>query len=226
VLDDDPTGTQTVHDIIVLTFWDIPAITQELKSGAPGFFILTNSRAFPADQARTLIKEICQNIKTAAQETSIEVEIVLRSDSTLRGHFPLEPEVAEEVFGVRDAWIVAPFFFEGGRFTINDVHYVKTGSDIVPAAMTPFAKDASFGFKNSNLRDFVVEKAAGKFVPKDITSVSLDDIRKGGPDAVARILMNLGLAKVVVVNAVEIRDMDVFCAGLAIGMLVSSACSC
>ena len=51
VLDDDPTGTQTCHDISVLTVWDIPTLTTEFQTTSPGFFILTNSRALPPTEA-------------------------------------------------------------------------------------------------------------------------------------------------------------------------------
>ena len=114
-LDDDPTGTQTCHDIYVLTQWDTPTLVEEFK-GTPhgsGFFILTNSRALHPPQARDLMHEICTNLKSAASEAGVEFEVVSRSDSTLRGHFPLEPEAAEDVLGQADAWILCPFFLQG-----------------------------------------------------------------------------------------------------------------
>lgn len=33
---------------------------------------------------------------------------------------------------------------EGGRVTIDNVHYVKEGNILIPAGMTEFAKDQSF----------------------------------------------------------------------------------
>ena len=191
ILDDDPTGTQTCHGINVLTVWDHDTLIEEFKSTNSGFFILTNSRALHTPEARDLIREICEAVKQAAAETRKDFELVLRGDSTLRGHFPDEPEVAEEVVGKADAWILAPFFRQGGRLTINDVHYVKEGEQLVPAAQTPFAKDASFGYQNSNLRKYVVEKSKGSISDDRVTSISLDDIRKGGSDAVTEKLLNL-----------------------------------
>ncbi|RFU35588.1 hypothetical protein B7463_g788, partial [Scytalidium lignicola] len=214
VLDDDPTGTQTCHNISVLTTWGIDDLVCEFKTEPRGFFILTNSRAYPPDGARDLMRSICKAVKTVAQMMRTEVEIVLRGDSTLRGHFPLEPDIADEIFGTFDAWIVAPYFFEGGRFTIDDVHYVKSGDVLVPAAQTPFAADASFGYKSSNLRNYVHEKAPGRFTAEQVTSISLTDVRIGGPGCIDDILQAVKRPSVVIVNAVEPNDMDVFCAGL------------
>lgn len=45
ILDDDPTGTQTVHDIAVLTTFEKDVLVDQLKTGEPGFFVLTNTRA-------------------------------------------------------------------------------------------------------------------------------------------------------------------------------------
>ena len=85
---------------------------------------------------------------------------------------------------------------------------------LVPAAQTPFAKDASFGYKNSNLIEYVIEKSKGKIEESKVTSVSLEEIRKGGPDAVTRNLMSLDKGSVVIVNAVVDEDMEVFVQGL------------
>lgn len=223
VLDDDPTGTQTCHDISVLTVWDISTLTEEFRQTSPGFFILTNSRALPPAEAEVLIRTICQNVSQAAQATNQTVDIVLRGDSTLRGHFPLEADVATAVFGATDAWVLAPFFFQGGRFTVDDVHYVVEGEHLVPAGKTQFAQDATFGYKSSNLKDYVLEKAPGRFSAAQLHSVTIDEIRTGGPDAVLRKLMSLPKGGVVVVNAAAESDMHVFVAGLLLGMSSASS---
>ncbi len=210
-LDDDPTGTQTCHDIPVLTVWDTPTLASEFRSTRPGsgFFILTNSRALHPTPARALIMEICTNLKAASTETDTLFEIVLRGDSTLRGHFPLEAVAAENILGVADAWILCPFFLQGGRYTIDDIHYVAEGKTLVPAAQTPFAKDATFGYKNSNLRDYVSEKSKGTIPAEKIASLSLHTIRIGGPDAVLAQLKDIEKGTVVVVNAAAEEDVDV-----------------
>jgi uncharacterized protein YgbK (DUF1537 family) len=218
VLDDDPTGTQTCHDISVLTVWDIPTLTEEFKQDSPGFFILTNSRALPPLEAEKLIRNICDNVAQVAKAAGQTVDIVLRGDSTLRGHFPLEVDVAQSVFRDTDGLVLAPFFFQGGRFTIDDVHYVAEGEDLVPAGATQFAKDATFGYKSSNLKDYVMEKAPGRFQPEQLHSVSIDDIRKGGPQAIYELLVSFPKGGVIIVNAAAESDMHVFVAGLLLGM--------
>ncbi|KAI1859016.1 hypothetical protein JX265_010493 [Neoarthrinium moseri] len=210
-LDDDPTGTQTCHDIPVLTVWDTETLVSEFRATKPGggFFILTNSRAFHPGPARALIREICANLKAASAETDTPFEVVLRGDSTLRGHFPLEAEAAEEVLGVADAWLLCPFFLQGGRYTLEDVHYVAEGDVLVPAAQTPFAKDATFGYKSSNLREYVVEKSKGQIPAEKVTSLSLEAIRVGGTEKVLDQLKAVEKGTVVVVNAAAEEDVDV-----------------
>ena len=216
VLDDDPTGTQTCHDIDVLMVWDEATLEREFSLKPTGFFILTNSRALPSTEARALIVEICQNVKKAAKKAGKSIEIVLRGDSTLRGHLPEEPEAAEEALGTFDGWVLAPFFFQGGRYTIDDIHYVREGDVLVPASQTPFAQDATFGYKNSNLRKYIMEKCGSRFDESSFLSVTLEDIRLGGPAGVAQKLLSVprGLNQVVIVNAAAESDMHVFVAGL------------
>lgn len=219
VLDDDPTGTQTCHDISVLTQWGVALLqetfTSELTKKARGFFILTNSRALHPPEAKTLINEICQNLLQASKQTGQDFEVVLRSDSTLRGHFPLEAEVSEAALNRQaDSWVLAPFFLQGGRYTIDDVHYVAEGDKLVPAGETPFAKDASFGYKSSNLREWVVEKGKGSISADRVKSLSLKDIRSGGPDEICKQLLGFPKGSVVVVNAAAEEDMDVVVLGI------------
>ncbi|KAL3417230.1 ketose-bisphosphate aldolase class-ii family protein [Phlyctema vagabunda] len=212
-LDDDPTGTQTCHDIPVLTVWDHGTLCAEFRSSKKGFFILTNSRALPGPEAKILISTICQNLSRAAAETKKSFQIVLRGDSTLRGHFPEEPESVEESLGKPDAWILAPFFFQGGRYTIDDVHYVAEKDVLVPASQTPFAQDATFGYRSSNLRDYVREKAGSRFAEKDLFSITLEDIRVGGYERIAERLLQAPKGSVVIVNAAAESDMFIFAAG-------------
>ncbi|KAK2609097.1 hypothetical protein QQS21_002324 [Conoideocrella luteorostrata] len=216
VLDDDPTGTQTCHDIDVLAVWDSDTLDSEFNLNPTGFFILTNSRALPSAEARQLIQEICENVSRAAKKANKAFEIVLRGDSTLRGHLPEEPEAAEAALGLFDGWVITPFFAQGGRYTIDDVHYVKEGDVLLPASQTPFAQDATFGYKNSNLRHYIQEKCGSRFNESSFTSVTLDDIRLGGPEAVTQKLLSVSADpnRVLIVNAVAESDMHVFVAGL------------
>ncbi len=215
VLDDDPTGTQTVHDIAVLTEWTVDALARELRNDAPAFYLLTNSRSLTAANAASLNREIAGNLVRAAQQTRQDFAVVSRSDSTLRGHFPGEVEaLATGLKQSFDGWLIIPFFIEGGRYTINDVHYVAEGEALIPAGETPFAQDAAFGYRASNLRDWVAEKTGGRIPADTVASISLEDIRRGGPDAAYARLMELSDGRVCVVNAASMRDMQVLVAGL------------
>ncbi|KAI9733484.1 MAG: hypothetical protein M1818_007232 [Claussenomyces sp. TS43310] len=216
ILDDDSTGTQTCHDIAVLTVWDHDTLYSELTSATKGFFILTNSRAFPAAEARELVVTICQNVVAAAKQADKKFSIVLRGDSTLRGHFPEEAEAVEEVLGKADNWILAPFFFQGGRYTIGDVHYVREGDVLVPASQTPFAEDATFGYRSSSLRDWVLEKAGSRFTERDILSISIENIRNDGKHVIAQKLLRAPRGSVVIVNAAAESDMLLFAAAVVV----------
>uniref|UniRef100_A0A803MVE7 Ketose-bisphosphate aldolase class-II family protein n=1 Tax=Chenopodium quinoa TaxID=63459 RepID=A0A803MVE7_CHEQI len=219
VLDDDPTGTQTVHDIEVLTEWSIDKLVEQFRKNPKCFFILTNSRALSSNKASALVAEICRNLQTAAKSADIEFTVVLRGDSTLRGHFPQEADAVISVLGDIDAWIICPFFLQGGRFTIGDVHYVAEADRLVPAGDTEFAKDSAFGYKSSNLRQWVEEKTEGRIAASNVVSVSIDLLRKGGPNAVCEHLCSLEKGSTCIINAASERDMAVFAAGMILAEL-------
>ncbi len=215
VLDDDPTGTQTVHSVSVLTEWPIDALCAELANDLPAFYILTNSRSLPPAVAAAMNAEIGHNLVHAASQSGREFVAVSRSDSTLRGHFPGEVGALAEALGrTFDAWLVVPFFLEGGRYTINDIHYVAEGERLVPAGQTEFARDSAFGYRASDLRQWVTEKMGGRVYTDAVASISIDDCRRGGPDWVAGILTSLPYGSVCVVNAASMRDLQVFTLGL------------
>lgn len=215
ILDDDPTGTQTVHGMPVITNWSIPALAAELNNVAPGFFVLTNSRSITRPAAVALNKEIGAKLRQAVSSTGISVEVISRSDSTLRGHFPSEVDALLEGMGSPSLpRILIPCFFEGGRLTANDIHYVTEGDKLIPAALTPYAKDAVFGYRCSNLRHWVAEKTGGALSVDQVASITIDDIRKGGPGRVNEKLHALPPFSCCIVNAVEYSDLNVFVAGL------------
>ena len=96
VLDDDPTGVQTVHDIYVYTDWSKESIRQGFQDEKSMFFILTNSRGFTGEETRRMHAEIARNITEVSKETGKDFLIISRSDSTLRGHYPIETLVLKE----------------------------------------------------------------------------------------------------------------------------------
>ncbi len=215
VLDDDPTGTQTVYDVPVLTSWAVEALAAELAADGPVFYILTNSRSLPVAQAQSLNQEIGRNLRRAGAEAQRDFTVVSRSDSTLRGHFPGEVEALAAALETDfDATLLIPFFLEGGRYTIHDVHYVAEGEQLIPAAETPFARDAAFGYRSSNLRAWVAEKSGGRLSADQVASISIEDLRLGGPGLVQERLMALTDGRVCVVNAASLRDLEVLVAGL------------
>ena len=215
VLDDDPTGTQTVHDIPVLTNWKLKTITDEFADKTPLFYLLTNSRSLTEAAAVDLASEVGANIFEASRKTHRAFEIISRSDSTLRGHFPAEVDALADVLEMRQAvCVIIPFFQEGGRYTINDIHYVKEGQQLVPAADTAFAKDVVFGYHNSDLKWWVEEKTQGRISATSVQSFSLKEIRKEGVDYVAKKIDGCKLGSVCIVNAADYRDLEVVTLGL------------
>ncbi len=210
VLDDDPTGTQTVHDTVVLTEWTVPALVRELDSADPVCYILTNSRSVGAAEAVALNQDITRNLRSAADQTGRRFTVISRSDSTLRGHFPAETDaLAESAEAPPDAVLLIPAFMAGGRFTIHGLHYVEEGGLLVPAAQTPYAEDAVFGYRHSEMRKWVEEKTSGRVQSQDVISLFIEVIRSGGPDAVEEILRGLHGGAVCVVDAVSERDLEV-----------------
>jgi uncharacterized protein YgbK (DUF1537 family) len=215
VLDDDPTGTQTVHDVPVVTRWSVAHLARELTDPAPASYVLTNSRSLPAAQAIALNREIAENLRAAREETGRDFTLVSRSDSTLRGHFPQELDALsaglQEPF---DAWVLCPFFQEGGRLTVDDVHYAADGDRLVPVGRTPFAQDPAFGYRNSNLRHWVVEKTGGRIPLDRIVSLSLDQLRCADPASIGDRLRSLTAGSVCVINAVVPSDLEAAVAAL------------
>jgi len=210
VLDDDPTGTQTVHDVAVVTRWDESTLAAELARRPACFYVLTNSRSLSAPAARALNLELAHHLRAASARTNRDFVLVSRSDSTLRGHFPLETDALAEVCGPFAATFVFPYFEAGGRFTLGDVHYVAEGDALVPAGETPFARDAVFGYHHSHLRAWVEEKTAGRVRAAEVAALSLDDLRRAGPAEVARRLQEFPAGTICVVNACAPRDAEVF----------------
>ena len=163
VLDDDPTGSQTVHSCLLLMQWDVKTLRDGLRDDVPIFFILTNTRALTPQSAQQVTQEVCHNLKQAiAVEGITEYLVVSRSASTLRGHYPLETDVIAQELGGFDAHFLIPAFFEGGRITRDSVHYLMIDGIPTPVHETEFAQDSVFGYRHSYLPDYVAEKTQQK----------------------------------------------------------------
>ena len=215
VLDDDPTGTQTCYDVVVLTSWSVPLLVEELTKKPSILFILTNSRSMGETNAVKLAVGIGNNLMKAAKESRRDITVISRSDSTLRGHFPAELDAVASALKIPDAVrVMVPAFIEGGRFTIGDVHYILEDGKLVPVADTPFAKDNVFGYTHANLKEWVEEKTRGKVKASEVVSVSIEDIRLGGAEAVAARLSQCAMGKVCIINACSHKDLEIFVMGL------------
>ena len=182
VLDDDPTGSQTVHSCLLLTRWDTATLREALADDAPLFFVLTNTRGMDAARASELTREVCRNLRCALDDLaaagrSIQPLLVSRSDSTLRGHYPVETDVIAEELGPFDAHFLVPAFFEGGRVTVDSVHYIETDGERARVDQTEFARDSVFGFSTSFLPDYVAEKTRGRIPSSSVERFLLADVR-------------------------------------------------
>ena len=215
VLDDDPTGSQTVHSCLLLTRWDVTTLKEAILDASPLFFVLTNTRGMGARPAAEVTKEVCKNLKLALLELKEEGHevnpiLVSRSDSTLRGHYPVETDAIAEELGPFDAHFLVPAFFEGGRITRDSVHYLMVQGRETPVHETEFAKDSVFGYQYSYLPDYVEEKTRGRIRASSVERFLLSDVRG---ESMKR-LMNLHGNACCVVDAESQSDLDHFAAQL------------
>jgi uncharacterized protein YgbK (DUF1537 family) len=182
ILDDDPTGSQTVHSCLLLTRWDVDTLRAALLDAAPLFFILTNTRGMDATRAADITRAVCRNLKTAMADIAatgrhFDYLFVSRSDSTLRGHYPVETDVMAAELGPFDAHFLVPAFFEGGRITRDGVHYLMVDGVPVPVHETEFARDSVFAYHYSYLPYYVTEKTQGRIQARDVERFFLPCVR-------------------------------------------------
>jgi uncharacterized protein YgbK (DUF1537 family) len=232
VLDDDPTGSQTVHSCLLLTRWDETTLREAILDESPLFFVLTNTRGMAAKPAADITREVCKNLKQVLAKLKqsgrdINPILVSRSDSTLRGHYPVETDVIAQELGPFDAHFLVPAFFEGGRITRDSVHYLMVQGQYVPVHETEFARDSVFGYRHSYLPDYVEEKTAGRITAAQVERFLLADVRG---DSLPRLMQLHGNA-CCVVDAETQNDLNHFAeqlrvaAGLGKRFLFRSAAS-
>ena len=220
VLDDDPTGTQTVADVYVLTSWAVEDLRWALHQRVNAFYVLTNTRSLDPETMERRNREIIASLGVAAHKDSVGFTIASRSDSTLRGHFPRETDVLADALnrsgvGPIDGLVVAPAYIDAGRFTIDSVHYMRTPRGLLPVGLSEFARDPTFGYSSSDLRAYVEEKTLGRWKRNEVVAVTLADLRSG-VDAVTALLCSLRHGRPAVVDAVCDEDLRVLSlAGMA-----------
>ena len=174
VLDDDPTGIQTVHGCLLITQWDEDNVRMGFTDEQPFFYILTNTRAMTREEAAAVTRSAMEMVIKVNQDYGYRLIIVSRSDSCLRGHFPLETDVMRSCLvhhgiAVANKTPFCPAFIEAGRVTIDGIHYMKDGERLIPVSETEFARDNVFAYHTSVLRDYISEKGA---IPDDYTIVN------------------------------------------------------
>lgn len=210
VLDDDPTGTQSVADLPVLTSWDVDDFRWAFGTGKPAVYVMTNSRSLPPREAERINRRIVVAALEAARGTPLA--FVSRSDSTLRGHFPLEPDtIACEVRAATghpvDGVLVVPAFGDAGRITVGGVHYAGSRADgFTPVGDTEFARDATFGYRSSRLADWVEEKSRGRIPATSVISIDLTTLRTDRART-THLLRAAHESQVIVADAVEEADL-------------------
>ena len=173
VIDDDPTGSQLVHDCLLLLNWNYETLLKGLLSKSNLLFILANTRSLSEKEVKKRLQEICNNLHKVSIENNIQHNLlfVSRGDSTLRGHNFLEPYLINEYLGPFDATFHIPAFLEGNRITINGKHFVNG----IPAHKTTFANDIIFGYETNDLKKLLLKKSRSKIELKNIENLNCID---------------------------------------------------
>ena len=210
VLDDDPTGTQTIHSIPVFTKFDEHTINQAFLDPSQTVYFLTNSRSLNEKETAKLHNMLGYVIEKISQIHQKKYILISRSDSTLRGHYPLEIDTLYNTHPIYNGEILIPGFFEGGRYTYNDIHYVKQGDALIPAHKTEFARDRTFGFTSGHLPSYISEKNDGKVNINSIVSISIEDIRTRDIQLIKDKIKNIPFYSRVIVNALNENDLKFF----------------
>lgn len=212
ILDDDPTGVQTIHDLSVYTDWSVDSLKRGLSEATPGFFVLTNSRALTEKETIALHEELTRNLIHASKELDIPFQLISRSDSTLRGHYPLEDEIIKGVLEEAvDGEILCPFFLQGNRYTIDDIHYVKQGDTLISANESEFAKDATFGYHSLTMQEYVEEKTKRRYRKEDVISVSLEELESENITSIQKKLESAVDFQKIIINATNEKHLKVAC---------------
>ncbi|MGO1561622.1 hypothetical protein CZ771_00235 [Actinomycetales bacterium JB111] len=211
VLDDDPTGTQSTTGARVLLAWDRASLAQALTEH-DAVYLQTNSRSLDEEAAVSLVRRARLDAAVAGAALGVEVRIVLRGDSTLRGHVFAEsdalaaPATPDERMA---AILFVPAFPAGGRTTVDGVHRVEIDGQPVPAHETEYAADPVFGFSSGEMTTYVREGG-----DRPARLVPLAALRESRGEALAQALLDAGPGEFVVPDAVTEADIDLIHAGL------------
>jgi uncharacterized protein YgbK (DUF1537 family) len=218
VIDDDPTGIQTVHGINTYMTWT-EGIIKDIFKEERLVFIQINSRSLPEHEAIAINKTIMQRLVKVSSELERDFSVISRSDSSLRGHFPAETQALREVYEAEtnnrfDGEILVPAFFEAGRITLDDIHYIVERGSMTPVADTEFARDVVFGYRSSNLKEYIEEKTKGAYKASEAISIPNNLLKDNDIEAVASILQQVNGFNKVVVNATTYSELKTFALAL------------
>jgi uncharacterized protein YgbK (DUF1537 family) len=217
VLDDDPTGVQTMQNIEILTTWEPDLIDRTLREQPRLLYLLTNSRALDEPAAVKLTASVVGVLRSAALKNQIRFSPISRSDSTLRGHYPAELGPFVDLLSAPpDGHLIVPAYPEAGRIVFDGCHFVYDHSSrrYLPVTETDFSKDPTFGFSHYRLAEWVEEKSKGAWKASQVLSIPLKMLRQGGPDEVSSLLVKAKQNVPIVVDTVTDADLIVLSAGL------------
>ncbi len=195
--------------------WKSGELHAAARSGAAAIHLLTNVRAYSSERAYA----VTHSGATAATQTFDNPRILLRGDSTLRGH------VKEEYLAVCDAayqgqhpvLLLVPALPPAGRITIGGVHLLAREGARTPLHETEYARDPSFGYRDARLLQWAEDRTDGLLARTAGEEVPLDAIRTRGRDAVAESLLRLsasGQAAGCAPDAETIDDLEAIADGL------------
>jgi uncharacterized protein YgbK (DUF1537 family) len=199
VLDDDPTGTQGVAGLPVVLNPDDDTLRRAARQWPGPLWVLTNTRAMPEEAAAALLTRIAARVRAAAGPAA---QLVLRGDSTLRGHVLAEIDALSAPGSVA---LFVPAFVEQGRITVQGVHFVTVGGSRVPVAETEYARDPEFGYRTSDLVEWVTDRDPHR----PAAGMPLDVLRDAGSSALADLLVAAPDRCVVVPDAETVADLEI-----------------
>ena len=198
VLDDDPTGTQTVADVPVVLKPERATLTR-VSDLTPGpLWVLTNTRAMGLAAAQSTLRHIAEETRAVFGQS---VRLVLRGDSTLRGHVLGEIDTLSVPGSVA---LFVPAFIELGRVTIDGVHYVTDSGRRVEVAATEYARDPEFSYRTSSLTDWIADRDPSR----PAFGLRADVLRSHGPGALSDLLVRAPDGAVIIPDAETIDDLQ------------------
>jgi uncharacterized protein YgbK (DUF1537 family) len=214
-LDDDPTGAQTLSGVTALLRWSPERVGRAL-AGRKALHLLTNVRALPA-------RDVASVVSSAAAATvagAPSAHVLLRGDSTLRGH------LREELLGLRAVVdpdgaapvLLVPALPSAGRVTLDGVHLIVRGGTRTPLHETEYARDGGFAYTDARLLRWADERSGGLLPAADGVEIPLGALRSAGADAVAGAIEDLcgrGRPAAVVPDVETVADLELVAGGYA-----------